>query len=110
MMDINFINTAKMQVGNAQMDAVKQAALIAPKNEKALREAAESFEAVFISQMLGPMFETVPIDGPFGGGNSEGIYRSMMMEHVGKGIAGSGGIGIADQVYNILLQYQEASS
>jgi len=108
-MDINFVNTAQMQVGDAQLKAVGLSAKSVPQNEKALRDAAESFEAVFIAQMLGPMFESLPTDGPFGGGAPEGVYRSMMVEHVGKSIAKNGGIGIADQVYNELLKYQEGT-
>ena len=75
---------------------------------RALRQAAEDFEAVYLAQMLAPMFETLSTDGMFGGGSGEDIYRSLMVQEYGKAIARSGGIGIADQVERELLRVQEA--
>ncbi len=72
-----------------------------------IREAAEQFEAVFLAQMLSPMFETLGTDGMFGGGSGERIYRSLMVEEYGKAIAHSGGVGIADQVEQEMLKLQE---
>lgn len=76
--------------------------------DRSLREAATDFEAVFLGQMLAPMFEGLKTDGPFGGGNAEEIFRSMMVDEMGTAIARSGGIGIADAVYQKLLALQEA--
>lgn len=73
------------------------------------RVAAESFEAFFIGQYLEQMFAGIRTDGMFGGGNSENIYRSMMLQEVGKDIAANGGIGIADAVLREILQIQEAA-
>lgn len=78
------------------------------QREQAMRAAAEDFEAVFLSQMLAPMFAGIKTDGPFGGGHAEEIFRSMLVEETGKTIARAGGIGIADAVYRQLLIYQEA--
>jgi len=75
---------------------------------RALRKTAEDFEAVFLSQMLAPMFAGLKTDGLFGGGHAEGIYRSMMVDEMGSAIARSGGIGIAESVYEQLLRLQEA--
>ncbi len=92
-------------------DAMRAAqALRGKSDEKAIRKAAEEFEAVFVSQMLAPMFETLESDTMFGGGPGEDIYRSMMVEEYGKTIARSGGIGIADAVARELLIIQEAAS
>jgi len=74
----------------------------------ALKRAAQDFEAVFLARMLAPMFEGLKTDGPFGGGHAEGIYRSMMVDEMGTAIARSGGIGIADSIYEQLLRLQEA--
>jgi len=71
------------------------------------REAAEQFEAVFLSQMLAPMFETVPTDSFMGGGQAESVYRGMMVEEMGKSLAKQGGIGIADSVFREILKLQE---
>ena len=79
-------------------------------NTQELRRAAEEFEAVFLAQMLAPMFEIAKTDGLFGGGPGEDVYRSMMVEEYGKAIARSGGVGIADHVERELLRIQEAST
>jgi Rod binding domain-containing protein len=71
------------------------------------RAAAEEFEAVFLSQMLEHMFAGLSTDAPFGGGRSEQIFRSMMLNEYGRMIAQSGGIGIADRVMGEILQLQE---
>lgn len=75
-----------------------------------VREAAEEFEAVFLAQMLAPMFEGLKTDEMFGGGPGEDIYRSVLVEEYGKAIARSGGVGIADAVQRELLNLQEARS
>jgi len=72
-----------------------------------IEKAAESFEAVFLNQMLQPMFDGLETDGPFGGGHTEKIFRSMFVDEVAKEIAKAGGIGIADQVQRELLALQE---
>ena len=77
------------------------------ENLEAARAAAEQFEAVFISQMLAPMFEGISTDGPFGGGNAEQVWRSQMLEQYGRDIAANGGLGIADQVMQEILRAQE---
>lgn len=77
------------------------------RNTKVLREAAESFEAMFIAQMFNHMFSGMKTDGMFGGGHSEGIYRSMQADQYAKATAKSGGIGVADSVYRELLKLQE---
>lgn len=74
-----------------------------------LRAAAEDFEAVFLSQMLSPIFESLETDGLFGGGHGERAYRSMLVEEYGRAISQAGGIGIADAVHRELLQLQEVA-
>jgi len=83
---------------------------IAPgMNAEQARQAAEDFEAVFISQMLAPMFEGLDTDGYFGGGPGEDVYRSMLVEHYGKSIARAGGFGLADAVQREILKLQEVA-
>jgi len=69
--------------------------------------AAKEFEAMFAAQMLQPMFDTVPVNGIFGGGNGEEIMRSFMLQEYGKMIAQKGLLGIAPQVKNEMLRAQE---
>ena len=69
-------------------------------------KAAKDFEAVFINQMISTMFEGVKTDGPFGGGPAEGMFRSLMIDHYSKTIAGQGGFGLADQPVGASRQHQ----
>jgi Rod binding domain-containing protein len=83
-----------------------------PKNATAekIRAAGQEFEAVFATQMLKPMFEELSTDGFFGGGHAEGVFRSLMVDELGKLIAQRGELGIADTVQRELLKLQEAES
>lgn len=72
-----------------------------------IRRAAQEFEATFLAQMLQPMFEGLSTDGPFGGGHPEGVYRSLLIDEYARGMARSGGVGIAAAVGNELLKMQE---
>jgi Rod binding domain-containing protein len=57
--------------------------------------------------MLEHMFADVRTDGPFGGGQAEEIYRSLLMQEYGKVIAKAGGVGLADTVRREILRAQE---
>lgn len=108
-MDISFIDTAgiqRAQANGAQANSAVKAAINSRSAVEA-RKTAESFEAVFIAQMLAPMFESVPTDDMFGGGHAESIFRSMQVEEFGKDIAKRGGVGIADAVFREIMSAQE---
>jgi Rod binding domain-containing protein len=75
-----------------------------------IENKAQEFEGVFLAQMLGQMFEGISTEGPFGGGQGEQMFRSLMMDEYGKQIAKQGGIGIATSVTRELLKQQEAAS
>lgn len=77
-------------------------------SRESLRKVVQEFESFFLSQMLESMFANVPTDGMFGGGPSEDIYRSLMLQQYGRLIAESGGIGIVDALTRELLAIQEA--
>ena len=87
---------AKPLASNAKISDADQAA-----------KAAKDFEAIFINEMVGTMFEGIGTDGPFGGGPGEAIFRSMMIENYSKTIAAQGGFGLADAVKRELLHTQE---
>jgi flagellar protein FlgJ len=78
-----------------------------PTRTEKIRSTAQDFEAVFINQMLQPMFSGIG-NGPFGGGPAAGVWRSFLTEEYAKSFAKSGGIGIADHVERSLLALQEA--
>jgi peptidoglycan hydrolase FlgJ len=68
---------------------------------------AQEFEAQFISQMMSTMFSTVDTSESLAGSDAEEVYTSMLENEYGKIIARSGGIGVADQVKQILMKQQE---
>lgn len=95
------------------MTAIQAAQIRTPTatgSKAAIEAKAQEFEGVFIAQMLGQMFEGISTDGPFGGGQGEQMFRSLMMEQYGKQIASQGGIGIASSVTRELLKHQEAAN
>jgi Rod binding domain-containing protein len=73
-----------------------------------IEDAAQDFEAVFLSEMMKPMFETVEVDSMFGGGKGEEIFRSFMLQEYGKMMSASGSIGISDRVKAELIRLQGA--
>jgi Rod binding domain-containing protein len=73
-----------------------------------IHKAAMDFEAVFLNEMLKPMFEGVNSeDSAFGGSREEGMFQSMMIDEASKGVAKAGGIGIAKHIEKELLKLQE---
>jgi Rod binding domain-containing protein len=73
-------------------------------------QAAQDFEAVFLNSMFSQMFTGIDGDGPFGGGQALGIWRSFLTDEYSKSFAKNGGIGIASDVYRTLMAQQEARS
>jgi peptidoglycan hydrolase FlgJ len=96
----------------AAMTALQSAPLNAPRptnDPVAAKKAAQQFEGVFITQFLGEMFNGISTDGPFGGGQGEEMFRSLMMDEYGKQLAAQGGFGLADAVTRELLKTQETA-
>ena len=75
-----------------------------------IEETAREFEAVFIAEMMKPMFDGIKTDGPFGGGKGEEIFRNMMVEEYGKLLSQTGGIGIASEVKEQMIRMQQEAS
>ena len=105
------MNLSQLQAGliDNNNNKLKTKPIGEPKTaeEISARRAADEFEAIFISQMLKSMSVGVKTDGPFGGGQSEEIYRDLMNEQLGKSISGKGGIGMSDAIYREILKSQE---
>jgi peptidoglycan hydrolase FlgJ len=102
------VSAVDLVFANALSAGKPKAALTgAAKTEAQADKAAKDFEAVFINQMIGTMFEGIKTDGPFGGGPAESMFRSLMIDHYSKTIAGQGGFGLADQVKREILRLQE---
>ncbi len=86
-------------------DAAKSAART--KDDAKIAQAAKDFEAMFITEMMKPMFEDLKPDPMFGGGKGEEIFQGFMLEEYGKLMAETGQIGIADAVKAEMLKMQE---
>ena len=78
-------------------------------NEKAMN-AAQDFEAVFLNSMFSQMFTSMDGEGPFGGDQSTGVWRSFLTDEYARSFAKKGGVGIASDVYRTLMWQQEASN
>jgi len=99
---------ADLLTANAQVQAQSKAAGQRGGSEARMREAAESFEAVFISSMLENMSAGLKSDETFGGGQAEAMHRSMLNEEYGKQIVKRGGIGVSEAIFREMLRMQEA--
>ncbi len=80
------------------------------KDEGKIDEAAQEFEAVFVSAMLQPMFEGIKPDDTFGGGKGEEMFQSLMLSEYGKIVAKTGQLGIADHVKAEMIRMQEGKN
>jgi peptidoglycan hydrolase FlgJ len=74
------------------------------------KKVATQFEGGFISEFMGQMFEGLQTDGPFGGGEGEEMFRSLLTDEYGKQIENSGGFGLSDAITRQLLHTQEVKS
>lgn len=105
--DLTAVSSAKSAyaalAAQRQLDGAKQPAAT---HEKA-RQASEEFEAVYLNTMLSQMFTAIDGEGPFGGGKTVGIWRSLLTDEYAKSFARNGGIGIAPEVYRTLMAQQE---
>jgi Rod binding domain-containing protein len=92
------------------MALAQSAAPKAPTSAKTLAaatKAAKEYEGVFISEFMGSMFSGISTDGPFGGGQGEAMFRSMMLDQYSKQIEARGGFGLAASMTKQLLAHQE---
>lgn len=87
--------------------APKTSAALKSKDMTKAEQAAEDFEAFFMTKMMESMFEGISTDGMFGGGNAEKIYRSMLLNEYGKEMAKVGSIGVKQDIMDAILKMQE---
>lgn len=77
------------------------------QNAKTPEAAGENFESFFITHLLDQMFTGLGVDGLFGGGHAEKVYRGLLTQEYGKSIAKQGGIGIGKMITSELIRIQE---
>lgn len=95
---------------NALNEAASGSSL-SPEKLRLIDEAAQDFEASFLTEMLRPMFEEVnQPDDLFGGGKGEEVFSNMMVDEYGKQMAARGGIGLASFVRDEMIRLQEAAN
>jgi len=73
------------------------------KGRTKIAKSAQDFEAMFLGQMLEPMFSGLKSEAPFGGGHAEETWRSFLVQEYGKTVAKRGGVGIAKIVESQML-------
>jgi Rod binding domain-containing protein len=72
-----------------------------------IKKTAQDFEASFLSEMYKPMFEGLKTDGPFGGGEAEGTWRSFLIDAMAKQTVKAGGVGLSNVVMSEMIKMQE---
>ncbi|MDI9349137.1 MAG: rod-binding protein [Candidatus Symbiobacter sp.] len=88
----------KLARPNFDLSKVKAAT---PQEAKKL---GQDFEAMFLEEMMKPMFEGVrKPNAMFGGGHGEEVFQSLMVQQYAKSFAQRGGIGVAQQIERIAL-------
>lgn len=75
----------------------------APPAEAAARAAAEAFEAAFLAEML-KYSGLNAMPAGFGGGAGEEAFGSLLTDEYARLLTERGGIGIAEQVFELLKQ------
>lgn len=109
-MDANSGLMAVQQMRASQPEAMAKR-LNAPHqagdSDAAARKTANEFESMFLTQMLEHMSSGIKTDGPFGGGQGEEMFRSLLNQEYAGMLTKRGGIGIAEHVYRQILAMQE---
>ena len=76
------------------------------KQRAKIAETAKTFESSFMSVMMQQMFEGVKTSEPFGGGNGEEMFKSVLTDAMSKEVTKAGGIGLASTIQREMLKMQ----
>lgn len=104
----NYINNVS-SLANSSSNSAKfynVSSQIKDIDANSIEQASKEFEEMFIGQLMQFMFETVEVNELFGGGHAEEIYRGMVVNEYAEKVSQSGGIGIAEQMQQYLLEIQ----
>jgi flagellar P-ring protein precursor FlgI len=100
----------KVDTGDANKLAVVREGVTLRELVDGLNALGKEFETMFLEQTLERVFASSGTEGPLGDNGTGGaVYRSMLVKEYAGGIAKSGGVGIASQIYRELLKLQEAA-
>lgn len=98
-------NSARSQAAADSLHTdLENAAKAHPNDPKALKRAAEGFEAIFFGEVIKNMRDTVPKTGFLDGGFAEQVYTSLLDDQLAKGMAKEAGGTLADAMVRQLLQ------
>lgn len=86
-----------------EMDDLRKRLGDTKTKEQKLRESCEGFEAIFLQKMWEQMRKTVPKEG-YLHSKDEDTYQSLFDVELCKKMAGAGGMGLADMLYEQLSQ------
>ncbi len=92
-----------LELKQNQVTSLGKSNMSAAEKEKKLREACEGFESIFIQKMWQQMRATLPQENPLVG-REEKFWQSMYDQELSKKMASSGGVGLADMMYDQLSQ------
>ena len=91
-----------MDIQSLQNNATSAPAVSPERDDAKLKQACRDFEAIFISDLLKIMRQTVPESKLISGGRAEEIFRDMQDDELSKDMSKSGGIGLSDMLYKEL--------
>ncbi len=94
----------------ATVPVTTPATTLPPEQVAKVAKSAQDFEAMALTQLLAPIFDSVDASkGPFGGGEAEATWKPMMTAELAKHLAAHGGLGLARPVMQHMLRLQEAA-
>lgn len=74
-------------------------------SQKALQDAAEQFEALFLYQLLTEMRRTVPDTDLFGNRQAEKLFQSLLDQELASHSSKKRGIGLTRLIYEQMSRY-----
>lgn len=105
------LNMAQSQIDTDKLSGLaKKVSSLSEDDLAKIDKTAQDFEAVFVTEMMKPMFNMIKVDDEFGGGKGEEVFRGFLLNEYGKDLAQKGGFGIAPQVKAQLIRMQEETA
>lgn len=78
--------------------------------EEDIHDVAEQFESLFLTELFKSMRSTVPENDWLDSGMQNEVFEDMLYEEYALDAAESGGIGLADMIYDSLVSSYDAMS
>lgn len=77
------------------------------KSSYEIKKAAQNFEAIFINMLIQSMWKTIPESGLFEKNSATNIYEGIIQSALSEEIAGKGGLGMAEMLYQQIGKEQK---